>query len=57
MTEAKRKLIEGLHIELKDSDREISEKLFCAALVHEGKDATSRILKRYIEMRDVLRRV
>jgi len=46
---------ESLHITSKDSQVYIIEKLFCAAILSEGTDAASRILKHFIEMRDLLK--
>ena len=57
MNEEKRKLIETLNIQLSDSDWNMAEKLFCAALLQEGTGTTARVLKEYTRMRDVLRKI
>ena len=57
MNDEKRKLIEALNIQIADSDWDTAEKLFCAALLHEGTDTVARVLKEYIRMRDLLRNI
>jgi hypothetical protein len=57
MNEEKRKLIETLNIQISDSDWNMAEKLFCAALLQEGIDITARVLKEYTRMRDLLRNI
>lgn len=57
MNDEKRKLIEQLHIKLSDSDWQIAEKLFCAALLQEETNVIAKVLKRYCAMRDIFRAV
>jgi len=57
MNDEKRKLIETLNIQISDSDWNMAEKLFCAALFQEGTDTTARVLKEYTRMRDLLRNI
>ena len=57
MNDEKRKLIEALNIQITDSDWNITEKLFCAALLQEGTHTVARVLKEYNRMRDILRNI
>lgn len=57
MNDEKRKLIEALNIQITDSDWNIAEKLFCAALLQEGTHVAARVLKEYNHMRDILRNI
>lgn len=55
MNEERMKLIETLNITLQDSEREITEKMFCAALTTIGIDNVEKVLKSYNKMRTILR--
>ena len=55
MNEERMKLIEALNITLQDSDREIAEKMFCAALTTIGTDNVETVLKSYNNMRAIMR--